>query len=219
MYGLPFIFKNFYHPDNWTVGKYLTIPLSIVIIIAPICAFLVYFLSVKENKVMDVHPFYRLFVWYARASFVAAVPTFLFFLVGRNQRNDIVLSDKKNEIINNNEDDKDIISLSGSTKDSLTIPADNILYAEVLRNYVSIYYKEENIVKQKSLRTTLQQITEVLEPYPQFVRCHRAFIVNLTNIADVRGNSHGYQLTLNNIDVKVPVSKSYTKAIKEKLDI
>lgn len=115
------------------------------------------------------------------------------------------------------EKDADIIELSGNTKDYVKLSPEDFLYAKVSGNYVAIYYREDNCVKHKFLRISLNQLSDALQEYPNIIRCHRAFIVNMSKVVRVSGNLKGYDLELENISAKIPVSKSYTRTVKEKI--
>jgi DNA-binding LytR/AlgR family response regulator len=78
------------------------------------------------------------------------------------------------------------ITLSGSTKDSVTAKPGDIVYIEA----------------------TLQQ-------EPIFVRCHRTYIVNTDKIYSVTGNAQGYRLSLHDTQEEIPVSRTYLHVIKD----
>jgi DNA-binding LytR/AlgR family response regulator len=50
---------------------------------------------------------------------------------------------------------------------------------------------------------------------PLYFRCHRAFIVNLDNVLDWKGNALGYQLTIRDYTQKIPVSRQKVKAFDQ----
>lgn len=219
IYLLPLIFKKFYEPENWTIGKYFTIPFFIVIISSPLAAIATYLISASENIPILISPLEQLTIWVVRTSFISIFPTIIFYFIYKNTAKD---QESYEAIITETIEDNILtekITLSGNNKEILAILPQDFLYAEVLGNYVTIYYLSGNEVIQKALRTTLQQIIDDLESYPQFVRCHRSFIVNISNIINIKGNSHAYKLNLRNIETEVPVSKSYTRLIKEKLNL
>jgi DNA-binding LytR/AlgR family response regulator len=49
------------------------------------------------------------------------------------------------------------------------------------------------------------------------VKCHRAFLVNVKHIEYVKGNSQGLKLMLAAIDFEIPVSRNYSKDLKERV--
>ena len=64
---------------------------------------------------------------------------------------------------------------------------------------------------------TLKQIKESLDELPFMVQCHRAFIVNLNFVMSMTNRSSGFQLHLFGTEKQIPVSRSFTPLVKEKL--
>ena len=60
----------------------------------------------------------------------------------------------------------------------------------------------------------MKQAEAAVASAPFIVRCHRAFLVNLHQVAKVDGNSQGYRLRLEGCAEEVPVSKGYAKSVK-----
>ncbi len=50
---------------------------------------------------------------------------------------------------------------------------------------------------------------------PGIYRCHRSFLVNLSNIKTVTGNSNGFKIYFKSYNKHVPVSRSYTNEFKK----
>ena len=111
------------------------------------------------------------------------------------------------------------ITLSGDTKDSISLVPENILYMEASGNYVDICYKEEAKEKHKLLRSTIKQLEESMQEFDYFVRCHRAYIVNINHIRNISGNAQGYRLSLGSGIQEVPVSRTYLNKLKDLKDI
>lgn len=126
-----------------------------------------------------------------------------------------LLTEKLNQ--NNPEEEGRRLILTGATRDTVELRSADLLYMEAYGNYVRINYHSTDGVKQKLLRATIKQIEESLQNDPAIVRCHRAFIVNVTHIVHVEGNLHGYKLKLRYTNDEIPVSRGYTKNIKEQI--
>jgi DNA-binding LytR/AlgR family response regulator len=60
-------------------------------------------------------------------------------------------------------------------------------------------------------------VEEALAPYPQFFRCHRAYIVNLAAVEHVSGNAQGYKLHLKDVAELIPVSRNLNSVLSSKL--
>jgi DNA-binding LytR/AlgR family response regulator len=79
----------------------------------------------------------------------------------------------------------------------------DILYVEGLKNYVSIYTKEDRIV-------TLLNIKDLEERLPQkrFLRVHKSYIVSVDSIKALDGN----QILLTDIKAYIPLGETYRPA-------
>lgn len=220
-YLFPLIFKRYHSPENWTKGKYYLFCLSISSLMSPFAVTANHYVTMWEGMQSIFTPFERVSIIYAICVFVGILPTVVIYIWVQKTDSEYKLKEmlSKQHAFENIVDESEIITLSGSTRNELKVVAGDFLYAEVLKNYVTIYYMHNDEVVTKSLRTTLSQITESFEEHPQIVRCHRAFIVNTSNIVNISGNSRGYQLTLNHIKTPVPASRSYVSIIREMLNI
>ena len=109
------------------------------------------------------------------------------------------------------------ISISGTTKDSLEIAADDFIYATSEGNYVRIHYLEDATAKEMLLRTSMKNAVERLCCHKGVMQCHRAFIVNLKQVDKVEGRSSGIALVMRHIADTVLVSKQYAASVKERI--
>ena len=100
---------------------------------------------------------------------------------------------------------------------SFEVLPSTIIYVESMANYADICYMDGDNPAHKTLRITLKQIREKLEGMDSFVQCHRAFIVNLNFVVAMSNRNTGYQLQLFGTDKCIPVSRTNTAAVKEKL--
>lgn len=98
-----------------------------------------------------------------------------------------------------------------------TLNINDILYFNSYQNYIDIVVNQNNTTKKLLHRTTLKQLAAQLAEYPQFVQCHKSYIVNTEKIQKAEGNSQGLILTLKNCNETVPVSRSYLKLLKNKI--
>ncbi|MDR2388917.1 MAG: LytTR family transcriptional regulator, partial [Tannerellaceae bacterium] len=102
-------------------------------------------------------------------------------------------------------------------KESISLKPEDIIYIESEGNYVNVYYKQDDKIMHRLLRSTIKQMEELLRNYAMFIRCHRAFIVNTNYVSNTKGNAQSYQLTLYDISQEIPVSRTYLKSIKDAL--
>lgn len=219
-YVLPAIFKRFYN-DNWTVWKNI---LNCLLILFIIGLGNTLFDLIYANRELSTIP--SLFVNYTVATIlVGIVPCVIITVIAQNSslKQNLKQAKEINQIlssrINTSKEflGSDKITLCGNTKDSISLYQEELIYLEASGNYIQVNYFRDNAIKHKLLRVTINQIEEYLVGYPQFVRCHRAFIINTSAVVSADGNSQGYKLNLHHTADEIPVSRSYAKMLKEHL--
>ena len=109
----------------------------------------------------------------------------------------------------------DLITLTGSKNESLTLSIDDLLYIESIGNYVKVNYLDAGKMPAvQMLRATSKQMEETLKDYPMVVRCHRAFLVNLAQVEKITSQSGAMQLIFRYTHDTIPVSRSNTTQVK-----
>jgi DNA-binding LytR/AlgR family response regulator len=222
-YLFPFLFKKFYNPSTWTIGKSLVNNVILIVLIASGNFFFDRSISHRQTETFG----FVLLSYILATLLIGFIPAVVSFFIVQNdvlKRNlhdakamNNQLAERLQNTVQLHHTDVNRIVLSGSTKESVTLYPDNILYIESSGNYVKINYLRDNVVKQKQLRTTIAQMDKELELYPYIIRCHRAYMINTSFINHVEGNSQGFQLRLRHVREEVPVSRSYLKVIRNKL--
>lgn len=109
------------------------------------------------------------------------------------------------------------ICLESSTKESLSFSLSDFLFAESKGNYVIIHHIAGDKEEQTMLRTSMKSVANRLCAHSDIMQCHRAYIVNLSQVASVEGRSSGIGLRLSCSKTIVPVSKSYVSEVKERI--
>lgn len=110
------------------------------------------------------------------------------------------------------------IELRGDNqKEVLSLSASSLLFIASSDNYVRVQYREEGLPKSLLLRSTLKKMEEQLALHPSFIRCHRMYLVNLQLVNAVSGNAQGLRLHLTGFEEPIPVSRSLTETVKNRL--
>lgn len=101
-------------------------------------------------------------------------------------------------------------------EESLEIPGHHILVISSDANYVDILWQSGPLaeLQQTRLRATLRHVEGQLADFPDFVRCHRAHIVNLRRMQRFCGNQQGGKLYIEGTGLSVPVSRRYVPLIQ-----
>ncbi|MGM0375419.1 MAG: LytR/AlgR family response regulator transcription factor [Bacteroidota bacterium] len=100
-------------------------------------------------------------------------------------------------------------------REAIKVVVADIIYVVSADNYVEIVYKENEHFEKKLLRNTLKNIQQLLEPYSNFIRCHRTCLVNIHYIDQLRKSYNNYWITIKGIDQKLPVSRQYLLKVRE----
>ncbi|MDH6533869.1 LytTR family transcriptional regulator [Parabacteroides sp. 52] len=226
MVGLVFprFFPTFYAPSHWTIGKSLINNLILLFIIG--LGNFVWDWSLTNRA---PHTFLSVGLSYLFITvLVGLIPSVVSMFIIQNavlkqhlkeaQAMNKGLMQRLNHTEMMHPKETDPLLLSGNTKDCVELYPEDILYLEVSGNYVKINYRQGDVCKQKQLRATIGQMEKALEAFPYIVRCHRAFMVNIRQVINVEGNSQGFQLSLSCLKEEVPVSRTYTTLIREKMN-
>ena len=108
-----------------------------------------------------------------------------------------------------------IITLMGTTSESVCLHISDLLYIEAVGNYVKVYSYSNGQVHNDMLRATSKQMESDLNAYPMIVRCHRAFLVNLGQVEQIISKSGSMQLLMKHCHDSIPVSRSNMAQVKE----
>ena len=101
--------------------------------------------------------------------------------------------------------------------DDFKLDVNSFLFAMANGNYIELYLKEEKNNKLLK-RITLKELESILKPFPNIIKTHRSYLINLQHVNSVVGNAQGYKLKLNNYDEKLPVSRNMIKNFDAKVN-
>jgi hypothetical protein len=146
-------------------------------------------------------------LWFFQQSLIPVMFILLpFFVYLRNKFGDLTTSESLSEI-----------EFFGTNKgEKLRIQRDAVLFVKASENYVEIFYEINNNVQHETFRNTLRAINEQA---PFLSRCHRSYLVNLSAIKSILGNSQNARIELHHNDLEIPLSNSYYKRIKSSLGV
>lgn len=117
----------------------------------------------------------------------------------------------------NTPDSSNKVKIYGINKnEKITIMKEALLFVKASENYVNIYYTENDLVRHKTFRNTLAAIN-IQAPFLQ--KAHRSYLVNISTIKRVNGNSQNGKIEFHINGLEIPLSKSYYKTIKSALAI
>lgn len=102
-------------------------------------------------------------------------------------------------------------------KDVFSASTDEILVFHSSGNYIEIFWMDNQIRRKKLFRQTFAFVEQYLKDNPDFIKCHRCWIVNLKKVEALSGNSRGYFVEMNKLGFKVPISRNYISVFREQL--
>ncbi|PWU04696.1 MAG: hypothetical protein C5B52_01060 [Bacteroidetes bacterium] len=109
--------------------------------------------------------------------------------------------------------------ISSNEKENFSLYIDDLLFIESADNYVKIIYLDKGSIQQKVIRNSLRNLEEQLSKYSAIYRCHRTYLVNLQKVIHASGNAQGIKLHLEGTNELIPVSRSLTQEIKQKIAV
>jgi hypothetical protein len=221
IYLTPALFPRYHDPARWTLGKQILKYVEIGLLIAVGLWSYSYFLRGWTEL-----SFFVCLLWVA-----AIVPFPIVFLLMWNRNLllardlheleaiNVTLAQRAGEDAPQPEAVGIPLHFKGNSKEELRIDARRLLYVASEGNYINIVYRTEGGGKaqQKLLRATMKQAEEVTAEAPFVIRCHRAFLVNTREVAKVEGNLQGYRLRMSDGETEIPVSRGYTRTVREML--
>ncbi len=99
---------------------------------------------------------------------------------------------------------------SANLRDVVTIDSNSLICIISADNYVELNWFENGQTKKMLLRNTLAEVENKINKQVSHIqRCHNSYIVNINQIKAISGNSGGYRIILNKIDLEIPISRKY----------
>lgn len=150
---------------------------------------------------------------------IAIIPITGLITVSRNRilRSYLKLSEGINKKLKEKKsiEDKLVHFESDYVKDNLSIKVNLLLLIRAANNYIEVFWKEGDEVKNKMIRTSLSKAEYLLKEHKFIFKCHRSYMVNMRSIDKIEGNIQGYKIFFENIDFPIPVSKNFAFKLKQ----
>jgi hypothetical protein len=100
---------------------------------------------------------------------------------------------------------------SQSVYEAISVDVHAICFIRSNGNYIELYQQDGGSVKRQIIRNTLKDVESQLSGYPNIVRTHRSYLVNVEQVVSVNGNAQGYTLCLKSCADDIPVSRNNLK--------
>lgn len=224
---LPLVFPAVFTEERWTVGKEILLTSCAVLLIGIMNYLFSYFLIGASLTISNF--FWILFI----TASIGIIPIVIFILFQQNQQlkkysaeaatlQSKIAEMNKEETINSFKaakiSDAERIILKGDyQKELVDVKVNDLIYVTSANNYVKVYYFENDKVVYSILRITMKKVEDALLPYPNFFRCHRAYLINLYRVKEVTGNAQGYKIKLEEVEEVIPVSRNLNGEFSDKV--
>lgn len=223
---VPSLFPTLYDEDRWTIGRQIIQVLFVLLCISLVNQFILWVLALSRS------PFWQM---YASVTLIGFFPISVGVFVNEQRRlkRNLAHAQLLNQqlarltvdspvpapaISESMPETGPVVLSSENGRDKLSLLPDQLRYVESVGNYVDVYWLHLGTLQKTVLRSTLKDIEATLASSPDFLRCHRAFLVNLRAVSHADGNARGYQLTLTDVPNRIPVSRSFVDTFDARFD-
>lgn len=105
-----------------------------------------------------------------------------------------------------------IVLVAENEKIAMQITPTSLYFVKSEGNYVEVFYHQNHEIQRELIRNSLKSIEAQLSAY-DFFRCHNRYLINLSHLQKVEGNARNFELVLENIEEKIPVSRSKSEKL------
>jgi hypothetical protein len=114
---------------------------------------------------------------------------------------------------NEENNEKEILLKADIAADDFLLDIRSLAFIKAEGNYSTFFLEnsDENtgIIK----RISLKSVEEQLKTFPNIMRCHRSYIINIDKIKNVSGNARNFSVSYDIQDIAIPISRTKEKEI------
>ncbi|MBK7981201.1 MAG: LytTR family transcriptional regulator [Ignavibacteriae bacterium] len=178
--------------------------------------------SISEDMPITLEWFFRLLYHVSSIFLIKNIIEFFYYNYKSTAINNKLLKSQNeisNQKLNDSEMQKKEIILISLEKEQIKISRNKIIFIQAASNYLIFYLREDDKKINKIIkRGRLHKIENDLSPFSEFVRCHRAFIINLNQSARLKGNMKNSRIIFQDVETEIPVSRTFYRTLKENLE-
>ncbi len=206
---LPYLFKDFFNEDEWTIGKNFIFIFIGIFLTGTILWFFADYYKAKNNIENVSYPVFIVYNFLVALFPVSIVIVF-------NEKKIRLKREKRAEEINNLKksllvSEKEVVIFADNNKESIVFTINSLVYITSQGNYASFFLMKNGDLKEQILRVTLSKVSKELQNYPNFIRCHKSYFINKNYIQKISGNARGYLIHSDVIPFQIPVSRNFSK--------
>jgi hypothetical protein len=206
---IPSLFSKKFSSEGWNIKKEIFWNLWILFTILVGYFFLTNYLGAMKFG----------FNMVIKLLLTAVIPISVLIIVNQNKmlRSHLKLADELSKKLKENKliQEKIIYFNSDYQKDSLAINVSLLLLIRSANNYIEVFWKDAEAIKNQMVRCSMVYAEELLKDHKFIFKCHRSYIININYIDRIEGNSEGYKLYFENVPFPIPVSKNSAGRLRE----
>ena len=124
------------------------------------------------------------------------------------------LIENRRKLTDGKKDNKGLIDISADVQaDSFSVKSDKLLLVKAEGNYSTFFIENDDSYSKKIARVPFKNVENILKKFNDFKKCHRSYIINIEKITGADENARNVILCIDNMQLKIPVSRSKEKAI------
>jgi DNA-binding LytR/AlgR family response regulator len=199
--------------EKWTIKNEILLILSVLVMISLVIYVLLLMLGPQSSRLE------LLGLVLFRTLAISIFPVLILVMYEQNHHQKIKtrLAEQLNaELLEKQNPAPTITHITHSTKMVLVAENDKValqlnpldlFFVKSEGNYVEVFYNQNRKLQKELIRNSLKSIEEQLS-VPGFFRCHNRFLINLRHIQKAEGNARSLEISLANVEEKIPVSRS-----------
>ena len=208
---LPSIISSFYDNQQWTIARQVIhLTVSLLIIGA---------LMMSYSNFFKIATFEFIDVLKAVALCIIPIAIITFIQQGLFHNKFSTSAENINSNLNSIEfpASKQLfpVMVFGENNQKLSLIPNQLIYAETSKDSTDFYWQTLMGVEKTTIQTPLKQVEKELSVYPQFVRLHRNYVINMRGIQKVEGNARGYRLRIARMANEIPVTWKFHKKLEK----
>jgi len=218
---LKWLTPGFMQEESWTLGKELTLILTVVFGICLLNFLVIRILGLSETPVPEL---LTLVVLYTLGIGIIPVAVLVLFEQYTHQRKKLQQAQRLTKQLRQQKTTKQDTESASSApilfedengNVELRLQSNEVLFLNSDGNYVEVHYLngDQNFQK-KLIRNRLKNFESMLSE-ADFFRSHKSYIVNKMHIIRVEGNARNLELIIRGTDHRVPVSRSKSDVLSE----
>jgi cell division protein FtsB len=210
------LYKFYWGHRNWTVGLEILHSLFFLLFVGGGIMTYGYLAHISDATLTNI------LIYLLYTVLLGFMPVTIRAMLVKNWRlkKDLSEAKKINELLSNRKhalDEKIIEFRNKSSDDILKLSNYDLLFVEATENYVTVVWESNHTIKKQMIRMTMKEAIKQMSD-PSIVFSHRSFIINLRKVQKVSSHAGISTITLKDTDISIPLSSTYKKEIKRKLN-